>query len=328
MNKYIIVVIIVIIATSFILISSQATAQVATKTYKNGEISLNIPADWQEVKAQNNQIAAFKDPKTGNTITISRQVIPTEKTLEEAPSQKSYKPTSNFVINPPSGVQNDFKPVSTESGNAAGDPFTLNTYNTKINGTPMVVKELWLQKNNALYSVIYKGKPEDGSNIPFFSSSTNSKELDAIKKSLKVNNTTLKPTFVFGSISMPRLGVKWDIRSDSINSLNGVYHYSNSFYPGQDGSIGVVGHHTMYSAPMNHIENFQVGDKVYINDYLTQKRYTYHVVNTNDIRYDYETNKITFQPGGKELILATCWPPGRKSAEIYIHCQLDSVESL
>ncbi len=326
MNRKIVVLIIIIVLASLFFVLTQATAQVSTKQYTNGEISMNVPAEWQEVKPETGQISVFKDPKTGNTITINRQMLPTIY-KNDAKTNLVYKPNENYVINPPSGVQNDFKPASTENGNAAGDPFTLNTYNTKVNGTNMVVRELWLQKNNALYSIIYKGTPDNSSNIPFFSSSPNAREFDAIKKSLKIDNATPKKNNVFGSLSVPRLGVKWDIRSDTINAA-GVYHYAESFYPGQNGAVGLIGHHTQYSAPFNHIENLQNGDKVYINDYLTQKRYTYHVVNTKDIRYDYQTNVITFQPNSKELILATCWPPGSTAAEIYIHCQLDSVESL
>jgi sortase A len=76
------------------------------------------------------------------------------------------------------------------------------------------------------------------------------------------------------------------------------------------------------------VETIQPGDKIYINDYLTQKKYTYTVVSNNDIRYDYETNVITFPAGSKELVIGTCWPPGYTAAERYVHCQLSSVDSL
>lgn len=326
MNKYKYIVIILLVGISIPFFLLQGNAQIPIKQYKNGEISLDIPQTWQEIKAQNSQIAAFKDPDTGNILTVNRQVLPTEKTLEEGPSGKTYKPNINFVINAPQGMMNDFNSASTQTGSASGTSFSLNTYNTNINGSPIAVKEMWLQKNNAIYSVIYKAKPENSSNIPFLGSES-SKEFDIIKKSLKIGDANLKPAYVFGSLYMPRLGTKWNIRSDTINS-NGVYHYSDSFYPGQAGSMGLIGHHTLFSAPFNHIENFKNGDKVYVSDYLTQKKYTYKVVNTKDIRYNYQTNKITFPANSNELILATCWPPGSKAAEIYIHCQLESIEPL
>lgn len=255
-------------------------------------------------------------------------MIPTTNNTEDISlSHSIYKPTINYVITPPNDVKNDFIPVSTEFGNISNASYTLNTYQTKINSKSVIIKELWLQKNNAIYSVIYKSNLENNS-IPFFGYSYNPNEFDVIKNSIKVDNTKLKKSAIFSSISIPRLGVKWNINTDTVNVYNGVYHYGESFYPGQNGSIGLLGHHTTFSAPFNHIETLQKEDKVYIDDYLTQKRYVYEVINTSDIRYDYSTNKIKFYPNNRELILATCWPPGSTAAEIYIHCQLDSVEPL
>jgi len=308
----------------FIFVLSQGTAQISTKHYKNGEISFDYPENWQELKAQNSQIAVFKDPETGSNITINRQMIPEGHNVDKSIPESVYKPNENYVITPPEGVQNDFKPVSSESGSISGVNFAVNTYKTKINGSSLTVKELWLQKNNALYSVIYKTKQEKDKNILF----GNPDGFDVIKNSLKVDNASLKKSYVFASISIPKLGVKWDVRSDTLNAYNAVLHYGESFYPGQNGSCGIIGHHTFYSAPFNHIETLKKGDKVYIDDYLTQKRYVYSVLNASDIRYDYKTNKITFNQGSRELIIGTCWPPGRSTAEIYAHCQLDSVEPL
>ena len=76
------------------------------------------------------------------------------------------------------------------------------------------------------------------------------------------------------------------------------------------------------------IEYIQFKDKIYINDFLTQKMYTYTVVSNNDIRYDYETNVIQFPAGSEELVIGTCWPPGSTAAERYVHCKLSSVDSL
>lgn len=309
-------------------ITTQATSQIATKHYESGEISFDYPASWQQLKAGNSQIAVFKDPYSGYNITINRQVIPNPKNIEASISYPVYKPNTNYIINIPEGVQNDFKPVSTETGNISGVPFTLNTYKTKINNTPVTIKELWLQKNNALYSVIYKSLSESSGNIPFLGKYYNPREFDVIKNSLKVNDSKLNQSAIFASISIPRLGVTWDVRTDTVNAYNGVYHYGESYYPGQSGSFGVLGHHTTLSAPFNHIETLKSGDKVYIDDYLTQKRYVYHVYKTDDIRYDYNTNRIKFYAESRELIVATCWPPGSTAAEIYIHCQLDSVEPI
>jgi len=319
LNKYIYLLIVPVIAISLFLLAG-GSAQAPTKHYQNDEISFNYPENWEQLKAENSQIAVFRDPETGSNVTVSRQVIPSGHNVDKSIPESVYKPNKDYVISVPDGVENDFKPASSESGNISGASYTLNTY--KIGGT--TIKELWLQKNGALYSVIYKTKQED-SGMPFFG---NSDDFSIIRDSLKVDNAQLNNSNVFGKISIPRLNVKWDIRSDTLNANNGVLHYGESFYPGQNGSIGFIGHHTYYSAPFNYIETLKAGDKVYVDDYLTQKRYTYSVLSSNDIRYDYQTNKVKFSGGSRELILGTCWPPGFTSALYVVHGQLESVESL
>lgn len=142
-----------------------------------------------------------------------------------------------------------------------------------------------------------------------------------------MDNANLKKSAIFASISIPRLGVKWNIHTDTVNVYNGVYHYGEIFYPGQWFNWAFRTSYYIF-CPFQSYRTLQKGDKVYIDDYLTQKRYIYEVLNTSDIRYDYSTNKIKFNPNSRELILATCWPPGSTAAEIYIHCQLDSLELL
>jgi sortase A len=315
LNKYIYIVILLLIVCCIPFILPQGSAQVATKHYQNGEISFDYPSNWQELKTQNSQVAVFRDPDTGYNITINRQMI-----------QPNYTPNKNFIITPPNGVQNDFKPTSTETNKISGVDAYINTYNVKFNKTSITQRELWLQKNNALYSVIYKSNQDAGSILSFLGNSKS--EFDIIKNSFKVEQSSPTKSPVFASVSIPKLNVNWNIHSDTVNAYNGVYHYKESFYAGKSGSFGLLGHHTTYSAPFNHLETLQKGDKVVINDYLTQKKYIYSVVSNNDIRYDYKTNKIMFYPDNRELILGTCWPPGSTAAEIYVHCQLDSVEPL
>lgn len=66
MNKkylFLLLIIIGIIMSPFFL--KHDTSQIVTKHYKNEEVSLDYPADWQELKIENTQIAVFKDPQTG-----------------------------------------------------------------------------------------------------------------------------------------------------------------------------------------------------------------------------------------------------------------------
>jgi sortase A len=302
------------------------------KHYQNGEISFDYPASWQQMPKKEGQLAVFQDNKSSLNVSVSRQVTP-----------PGYTPPKNLILNLASGVKNDFQPTSQQTIDLNGTTAYENIYKIQKNGTSLEQRELWVETNGALYSIIYQ-YPEgsgstDSSSIsstinsiksffnPFNSNSQTSSN-DVIKKSLKIAPTKLNNTAVFGSVAIPTLGVKWDIRYDTLNVYNGVYHYSESFYPGTNGSMGLLGHHTSYSAPFNHIELINPGDTIIIRDYLTQKKYTYVVVSNNDIRYDYTTNLIQFPKGTNELVIGTCWPPGYTSAERYVHCQLSKVEPL
>jgi sortase A len=310
---------------------SYGSAKVETKHYQNGEISFDYPASWQQLSAQKNQVAVFQDPESGLNVTITRQFVP-----------PGYTPPQNFVPYLFSGVKSDFKPVSQQTININGTTAYDNLYKINANGTALGQRELWVQKNGAVYSIIFKypqgGSKSTGNNsgsvleaiesINPFNSNQASSDFDVVKKSLSISPAQLSSNPVFGSVSIPSLKVKWDIRYDTLNAYNAVYHYSESFYPGQNGAMGLLGHHTLYSAPFNHVELIQPGYIVIINDYLTQKKYTYQVVSNNDIRYDYTVNTIKFPQGKNELILGTCWPPGSTAAERYVHCQLISVEPL
>ncbi len=326
MKKYILG-IIILAAIGLAITIPFGSAIIDTKHYQNGEISFDYPANWQEVKAQGSQVVAFKDPETGATVTVNRQVTP-----------PGYKTPQDFVAEVVKGSESNLKLVSSKKIDLNGNVGYDNTYQIQKNGSTMEQRELWTNTNGALYSVVYN-YPQEGfkveSLLKGFKGSESSSAFDAVKNSLKINSTKLASMPTFATVSIPRLGVSWNIRSDTLNAANAVYHYSapddnlpKSFYPGEKGSMGLLGHHTRFSAPFDNIDKLQAGDIVIINDYLTQKKYTYKVVSNNDVRYDYTTNVITFPAGSKELVLGTCWPQGFTAAERYTHCQLSSVESL
>ncbi len=333
MNKYfypIIIFCVLLLTIAWVSGSTNTDTNTEIKHYQNGEISFDYPASWQQQPKKENQIAAFQDPESGLNVSISRQVMP-----------PGYTPPQNLVLNLANGVKNDFKPTSQQTINLNGTTAYENLYKIQGNSTPLEQKEIWVQTNGALYSVILK-YPEgyQSTNSSFLSNTVNSiksffslnsqtsSDSDIIKKSLKIAPAKLDNAAVFGSVAIPTLGVKWNIRYDTVNAYNGVYHYSESFYPGSNGSIGLLGHHTTYSAPLNHVELIKPGDTVIVRDYLTQKKYTYVVVSNDDIRYDYAVNTIKFPQGTNELVLGTCWPPGYTTAERYVHCQLSSVEPI
>lgn len=327
MKKYIIMGIAILAVVALIITVPFGSANIETKHYQNGEISFDYPASWQQVSGQGSQLVAFKDPETGMNVTVNRQVMPS-----------GYNTTQDFVPEVIKESESNLKLTSSKKIDVNGKVGYDNTYQIQKNGSTIDQRELWVNANGALYSVIYS-YPQEGfkveSLLKGLKGSENSAAFDAVKNSLKINSTKLADMPTFGTVSIPRLGVTWNIRSDTLNAMGAVYHYSSpdstlpkSFYPGEKGSMGLLGHHTRYSAPFDNIDKLQIGDTVIINDYLTQKKYTYKVVSNNDIRYDYTTNVITFPAGIKELVLGTCWPEGFTAAERYTHCQLSSVDPL
>lgn len=296
------------------------SANIDTKHYQNNEISFDYPASWQEVTTQGAQVVAFKDPESGMNVTVNRQVTPPGYTIPE-----------NFVPEVVQENKSNLKLTSTNKIDVNGKLAYDNTYHIQKYNSTIEQKELWVNTNGAVYSFIYD-YPQEGfkleSILKGFKGSESSVAFDTVKNSLTINSTKLASMPSFATVSIPRTGVTWNIRYDTLNAYGSVYHYPNSAFPGETGSVGLLGHHTLYSAPFNYVETIIPGDKIYIKDYLTQKMYTYTVVSNNDIRYDYETNVIQFPAGSEELVIGTCWPPGYTSAERYVHCKLSSVDPL
>ena len=168
-----------------------------------------------------------------------------------------------------------------------------------------------------------------------------SKDLIKAQKSFKYYNermsnpvNALDPTStdggVIGELVIPKLGVDCNIRSDTVNAYDAVYHYPESVDFGQPGEIGLLGHRTTYSHLFLNIASLQIGDKAIIIDPTIQKKYTYAVTsNGNDIRWDYKTNPVRFaQEGEARLLIITCYPPGRKEAAYITHFKLISTEDI
>ena len=168
-----------------------------------------------------------------------------------------------------------------------------------------------------------------------------SKDLVKAQKSLKDYNermsnpvNALDPTNtgggVIGELVIPKLGVDCNIRSDTVNAYDAVYHYSESVDFGQPGEVGLLGHRTTYSHLFLNIASLEIGDKAIIIDPTMQKKYTYAVTsNGNDIRWDYKTNPVRFaQEGEARLLIITCYPPGKKEAAYITHFKLVSTENI
>ncbi|MDP3065974.1 MAG: sortase [Methanobacteriaceae archaeon] len=141
--------------------------------------------------------------------------------------------------------------------------------------------------------------------------------------------STVTP-FLNYDLVIPKLGVNCNIRGDTVNAYNAVYHYSESVMPGQPGQCGLLGHRTTYSGLFKNIGSLRVGDEVIIKDYNSRKKYIYQVTsNGQDIRWDYKTNPVRFaQEGEPRLLIMTCYPPGKKQAAYIMHCKMVSSSGL
>ncbi len=305
LNYIIVAICVIIIGVAFTAVVFSGK-EVKTNLYQKNEISFNYPSNWEQINTtQDSQIVAFTDPENNLSVTVNRQLMPV-----------GYSPSENFTMTIPENLSG-FKLIQHEKSNQNGNQINSNVYQMKINGKTIQRTELWINKNNALYSIIYTTNNMD--------INLNSPEIKSVTQNLTINNTTLPNTVVIGTVSMPSLGLNWNISDDTVNHYGSVYHVATSFYPGQNGTIGLLGHHTRYSAPFNNTYQLKSGDQVIITDYLTQKKYIYNVTKNGDIKSDYKTNPVQFAAGNYGLTMITCYPPGFMEAAYQTHLNLVSV---
>lgn len=320
--------------------------------YDDGEISFNYPSNWElETGTNPSQVVLFQ-PGTNSNISINKQAMP-----------DGYKSPEDYILNNSKTYKSGFRLLSHEVKTIDTNTAYENTYyinNSK--GVSYLQKEVWIEKNGTLYSIIYTLQdplPENSFNTEMIGiypdgniyhdgngtdSSSNQNYIDPVSAleemgiyhgfKTVVENFDIKSvqnpakTVFWGDVSIPTLNVDWKIRSDGVNGYNLVYHYNESFYPSQNGTVGLLGHRTSYSAPFRNIDKLKPGDEVIINDYLTQRKYIYKVVTNGDINWDYKNNPITFPEGISDLYLVTCHPPGTIKAAWIVHCKLSSIEIL
>jgi len=306
--KYLIAVLCIVVILGVVLTAVVfSEKEIKTNHFQKDEISFDYPNTWLTTnQTQNTELVGFTDPKSDLNISVNKQPIPPD-----------YKISDNFTISIPEN-QSGFKFISHKSLKLNGNTVQKDVY--QFNNSSLKRTELWINKNDAMYSIIYT---TNNTNLD-----ENSPEIKALTQNLTINNATVPNTNTCGELSLPTLGQNWTIVEDSVNHYGSVYHYSDSFYPGQNGTIGFLGHHTRYSSPFDNINQLQVGDPVIITDYITQKKYVYKVTNNGDIKADYKTNPIQFPAGSFSLTLVTCYPPGFQEAAYMTHLSLVSVEPI
>jgi len=322
------------------------------KHYNNGEVSFDYPEGWYEINgSKHGEILAISNKYTASNITINKQSIPEDYSLKEHYDNLKIGKT----------IDPNFQIISKRNltiNNMEAYEFIYKTYE---NGVLREQKEVWIEDDGVLFSII-RTTPERGfeniiksDNLSNFMGDLeilagkvnnqnlnelslespidkfkNDQDFETIIESLSINSSrNAEDASRWAEISIPSIDSLWFIRSDTVNAYRSVYHYRKSVYPGENGKFGVMGHHTRFSAPFAKIDQLKPGDLVIIDDFLTLKTYTYEVVSNGDIKWDYKENPIEFeQNGDPTMILVTCYPPGRMDAAWIVNCKLVSIQPL
>ncbi len=93
------------------------------------------------------------------------------------------------------------------------------------------------------------------------------------------------------------------LENDSGESLAfGPGHASNSFMPGQQGTILLSAHRDTH---FNFLKDMKTNDEIILYN-ITNEQFNYKITNTKVI--DTKTDKVGIYIGTEELVLVTCWP--------------------
>lgn len=272
-----------------------------TNHFDKGGISFDYPNDWNMTNGTGSTITSFSD-SDGLDVKVFKFGLP-----------PGYSLANNLQSDIAGTFDKNFQLVSQKNTTVNGTTAYEKDYT--INGNQQR-KEVWIQKNNLLYGIVLTAP--NGMNV----------NLDSLVSSIKVNDSSKGPIYRdWARLELPRFNQEWIFDSYSLNDLNAVKHLS-SFYPGENGQLVLLGHHTTHSAPFRYIDQLKAGNKVVVKDYLTQKEYTYEVTE-NEIRMGVDAVDITYHAtASPELWLITCWPPGYSRGAYIVHCKLDSIEPL
>lgn len=292
-----------------------------TKHYEMGDISFDYPASWN-ITSKDNSKVTFSEGSY--EVTVIEQIKP-----------QGYSLKNILKSNQAGNFNKDFRLISTNNLTIDGIEAYQNNYRVNTGNGEKQRIEVWVEKNNKVYSVVYSISIDDlkGKNVYLFdlnlaqSKSSFNQVVNSIK--IKNNSNASSQSEPWGEIIIPSINVDWWINSKSVNIASSVYHLPNSYYPGEKGEMAIMGHHTQHSAPFLNIDKLKSGDKVIIKDFLTQKKYTYEVESNGDVRWGVKAKHIDYKPSEEpKLLLITCYPPGFMSAAWIVHTKLVSVEPL
>jgi len=318
LNKYLIIILAIVVVVIFA-VNLGNNGGISAKHFDNGEISFDYPGTLNEINGTGAKIALFSDD-SGSNITVIKHSLP-----------PGYNLADHTQLNGIGDIDKSFQLVSKRNVTVDGTSGYESYYN--IDNGSKQRKEVWVEKNNAIYGIIYTGPGKvdtDNSGLNLNVMGNSGDMFNTIVNSIKINDTESNPSQYTGwaELIMPSIGGDWSVTSDSVNDP-AVYHIAGSYYPGENGQMALLGHHTTHAAPFVNINQLKSGDPLIIKDYITQKKYTYKVVSNGDVRWGVKGVSIDYQPtDAPELWLVTCWPPGYSRASWIVHSKLVSVEPL
>ncbi|MDD1763912.1 MAG: hypothetical protein LUQ70_04285, partial [Methanobacteriaceae archaeon] len=123
---------------------SSGSASTEKKHFDNGEVSFDYPAQWQQTTLSDSKMVGLENPQSGLKLSVSSQLVP----------QGWVKP-ENFINNLSESGEYSFKLLKSEKISINGTVAYQNTYEFKNNQSTSQIKEVWLEKNNAIYSIIF-----------------------------------------------------------------------------------------------------------------------------------------------------------------------------
>jgi len=138
-----------------------------------------------------------------------------------------------------------------------------------------------------------------------------------------------------GVIYVPRVGAGWKrtIREGTdtpvLNSTSaGVGHYDNTAMPGAVGNFAVAAHDTGYGNTFLHVQNLQVGDKIYIqtqDGFYTYVFRNYVYLQPTDVQaLDPVPMKAGAKASDRILTMTTCNPPYHSVERMAAYSVLES----
>lgn len=109
----------------------------------------------------------------------------------------------------------------------------------------------------------------------------------------------------YANLNIPSIDLELPIYYGKTLDLlkNGVGHDNDSYFPGEGGSIILMGHN--YNRLLGKLPNVKIGDLVQIKTNYGEFNYTiYHT----QVVEETETNKVPIQENEEILMIYTCWP--------------------